>query len=286
MFVFDQCSFAWITFVLNVKVTFSCIFNVFFAAGRSNYARYGWYYYDSMLKLPVEIKEKFMLGLHVVRLTDGIWNGIWADQAIESTLMKKGSHSQKGLVSKSTNERLSRQWALNQSILSEINTNFEEFNDRKPTASKHFHKEELPGRIKADSADRENIKTKLGSCINPLSTEEHPQGGIVNIENGRVYSSATTNVDNAVATGSKQLQDFINKLPNSFNEPIKIVTTLMMDNQFKSAVIVKVVSIEKILGQLLLLQQNGEDMKVILRCYELFPLPLSMFQKNGKSRQT
>ena len=179
-----------------------------------------------------------------------------------------------------------RQWALNQSILSEITTNFEDFNDRKPSASQHYHKEELPGRIKADSADRAKIKTNLESCINPLSTEEHPQDGIVNIENGRVYSSATTNVDNAVATGSKQLQDFINKLPNSFNEPIKVVTSLMMDNQFKSAVIVKVVSIEKILGQLLLLQQNGEDMKVILRCYELFPLPLSMFQKNGKPRQT
>ena len=35
-----------------------------------------------------------------------------------------------------------------------------------------------------------------------------------------------------------------------------------------------------------MLNQDGADMKDIIKCYELFPVPLALFHSNGKPRQT
>ena len=56
-----------------------------------------WYYLRSMEALPDDMLVEFMKGKHVMRHTPGLWNGIWSDMFIESTLMRYG-HEAGGLV--------------------------------------------------------------------------------------------------------------------------------------------------------------------------------------------
>ena len=66
----------------------------FFATGHWNYACDGIVYLRSMEKMPSKLLQKFINGEHVIRLKDGLFNGIWSDMAIETTYMKvgKGEH--------------------------------------------------------------------------------------------------------------------------------------------------------------------------------------------------
>lgn len=61
-----------------------------FAAGHWNYARDGIVYLYSMEKMPHNLLKKFMDGEHIIRIKEGLFNGIWSDMAIESTYMKVG----------------------------------------------------------------------------------------------------------------------------------------------------------------------------------------------------
>ena len=76
-----------------------------------------------MFHLPVDVKNMFLRGLHVVK-QDGFCNSIWAVMLIERTLMMKGSPFQQGLVSISQDENLSRKWALSLHLVSEIALEF------------------------------------------------------------------------------------------------------------------------------------------------------------------
>ena len=55
-----------------------------FATGHWNYARDSIVYMRTMEKLPECLVKKFMNGEHVVRIQNGLFNGIWSDMAIES----------------------------------------------------------------------------------------------------------------------------------------------------------------------------------------------------------
>ena len=38
--------------------------------------------------MPTNLLNRFMNGEHVIRIKDGLFNGIWSDMAIETTYMK------------------------------------------------------------------------------------------------------------------------------------------------------------------------------------------------------
>lgn len=69
----------------------------FFAAGHVNYTWYGLYYLRSMERLPEDVLERLLKGEHVMRHHPGIWNGMWSDMFIETTLMRYGK-SPGGLI--------------------------------------------------------------------------------------------------------------------------------------------------------------------------------------------
>ena len=48
-----------------------------------------------------------------------------------------------------------------------------------------IHKEEKPSRIRSDAEDRDKIRSKLQSCIDPLDPKEHADR-VVNIVTGRI----------------------------------------------------------------------------------------------------
>ena len=79
------------------------------------------------------------------------------------------------------------------------------------------HKEEKPGRIKSDRADREKLRAELSNCVDSNS---HPRE-IVNISTRSINKDTSVNVENAVSIGYQQLKSFINELPESFAKSIE-----------------------------------------------------------------
>lgn len=61
----------------------------FFAAGHIHYASYATYHLTSLKALPQYVLYHFSKGEHVVRHTDGIWNGIWSGMFIETIFMAR-----------------------------------------------------------------------------------------------------------------------------------------------------------------------------------------------------
>ena len=49
-----------------------------------------------------------------------------------------------------------------------------------------YHKEEAKARIQADAKDRDGLRRKLDSCIDPMDSKAHPEGSIVNIVSGKL----------------------------------------------------------------------------------------------------
>ena len=96
------------------------------------------------------------------------------------------------------------------------------------------HKEEMPGIIASDAKDRGNIQQKLEMCIDPLNSDNHPDG-IINIVTGRIAPDAVINVDNSVAMGKEQMKQFETGWPNTFYMPLsnKVVTMSVTKKRIK-----------------------------------------------------
>ena len=60
----------------------------FFAAGHNHYARSGLIYLKTVKNLPGDVLSRFLIEEQVMRHQAGLWNGIWSDMLIESTLMR------------------------------------------------------------------------------------------------------------------------------------------------------------------------------------------------------
>ena len=127
----------------------------FFAAGHVNFARYGLYNLLQMINLPEHVMQKFLLGEHVMRIRDGVFNAIWSDMFIETTYMRF-SKSPGGLIGKSLNEEAFQKWALSHHTLTKCKSDM--FHSLKPSKTKSstacLHKEEMAWRLKADAEDR------------------------------------------------------------------------------------------------------------------------------------
>ena len=163
-----------------------------------------------MYGLPEEVTKKFQKGLHVARLTDGYFNGLWSDMLIETTLMRFGSAPQGGLVGITLQPNSVIKWAYSFHKLSKMIKDFKELKDHSPDNRRH--KEESVGRMKADLTDRENLRKKLDVCIDPIEeTGDEFASGIVNIVSGKVVTD--TNVYDCVKIGREQLVEFRSSLP-------------------------------------------------------------------------
>ena len=127
----------------------------FFAAGHVNFARYGLYNLLQMINLPEHVMQKFLLGEHVMRIRDGVFNAIWSDMFIETTYMRF-SKSPGGLIGKTLNEEAFQKWALSHHVLTKCKSDM--FHSLKPSKTKsstaYLHKEEMTWRLKADAEDR------------------------------------------------------------------------------------------------------------------------------------
>ena len=87
------------------------------------------------------------------------------------------------------------------------------------------HKEEFPGRISSDEADRRAIRLTLASFIDPLNPDSYGNGLLLNIVSGKV-ANPEVNVDKEVEIGTSMLDEFEASRPEGFQASIsKRVTT-------------------------------------------------------------
>ena len=95
------------------------------------------------------------------------------------------------------------------------------------------HKEEAKSRKELDSQDRSKLLEQLSKYSHPLLTDSDK---LFNVVNGQC-ASEDINVYDALYIGKKQMEEFVNKLPDGFHHVIeKLVKTMQ---QMKKSVVVQ-----------------------------------------------
>jgi len=237
-----------------------------------------------MEKLPGPLLEEFLRGNHVMRHKPGIWNALWSDMFIESTFMRYG-HSPGGIVGITLKPSSLKRWALCLHICSQLVKDVSELKTNGSQVSVTVHKEEMPARKQSDAGDRQNLRERLATCIDPLQPENHPDG-LVNIVTGRM-SPNIVNADISVGIGVKQMKEYEEQWPDSFNKPLskQVVTMAVSRKQIKVGQ-TPVYDTGLIYSRVLGLQAVRDiNLKDILK-FELAPVPPSMFEDNGDMRIT
>ena len=156
--------------------------------------------------------------------------------------------------------------------------------NEKPSCIQTTHKEEAKARISADRADREGLRRKLDMCINPLDPEEHPET-IINVVNGMI-GPPSVNVDKTIDIGTRQMEEFERKLPDSFYESIsKKIETMAITKKSLKLGESKVYNTELIYSRVIGLQASSRDISIseVISC-ELSPVPTALFNDSGEMR--
>ena len=86
------------------------------------------------------------------------------------------------------------------------------------------HKEEMPGRIEADTKDQQTIVDKLATCIEPMNPDDNPSS-LLNIVAG-MLATESANVDGAVAFEKRPWIDYEKRLPDGIYCAIKKIVTM------------------------------------------------------------
>lgn len=254
----------------------------FFAARHFNYAKYGLLYYREMEKLPQPLLAQFLKGEHVTRHHSGIWNGIWTDMLIETTFMRYG-HGPSGIIGITLKPSALKRWALSLHICCQLTKDLADMSEEGISTSVEVHKEEGYARIRSDNGDKEKLKKKLESCIDPFDCDSH-HGNLVNVVTGRIFPS-DFNVHDSVKLGSDQMTKFENGWPENFHDSLTS-NVVCMDKGKKNIEINKIpiydteLVYSRVLGLIL---NRTIDLKAVLS-HELAPIPTSMFADSGEMR--
>ena len=236
-----------------------------------------------MEKLPHHVERLFLNGQHVTRHIQGIWNGLWSDQFIESTFMRYG-HSVGGIIGITLKSNALKIWALSRHICCKIESDMGEMEEQETGATRVqlYHKEETKARIQAEAKDRAVLRRKLDYCIDPMDSKEHPEGSIVNIVSGKL-APASVNLENAVMIGETMLEDYEKTWPEGFNSTIsKKVETMAASCKFVKIGDSKVYDLNAIYSRVIALLSSDRDVDVNdVFSYELVPVPTAMFMKDG-----
>ena len=238
-----------------------------------------------MSKLPESVLKEFMKGQHVMRHQPGIWNGISSDQFIESTFMRFG-HSPGGIIGLTLQPSTLKRWALGLHICAQLKRDIQSMTERNSQSIVTTHKEEGSSRIQTDASDREKIRNKLLTCIDPLNSDSHPHG-LVNIVTGCI-SPDSVNVDNSLAIGLQQMKDYEQGWPQSFHKPLtKKVVLMSVSRKHIKVNDIPVFDTSLIYSRVLGLQKARDiNLKDVLS-HELAGIPTSMFdEKTGGMRIT
>ncbi|KAH3892789.1 hypothetical protein DPMN_016918 [Dreissena polymorpha] len=100
-------------------------------------------------------------------------NTEWALHLSATTFMRY-DHGPGGIIVITLKESALKRWALNLHICSQLIQDIKCMRDiEEESAHVITHADESSARVKADSADRQNIQQKLDTCIGPMNPAEH-----------------------------------------------------------------------------------------------------------------
>ena len=219
----------------------------------------------------------------MTRHIHGIWNGLWSDQFIEPTFMRFG-HSTGGIIGITLKAKALKIWALSHHICCKLESNISEMEDDASEATRVqlYHKEEAKARIREDTKDRIGLRRKLEVCMDPMKSEDHPDGSLVNIVSGKI-APASVNIDSAVKIGEEMLEEFEKSWPEGFYSTIsKKVETMAASCKSVQIGESKVCDLNAIYSRVIALLASNRDIGVNdVFSYELAPVPTSMFTKDG-----
>ena len=123
------------------------------------------------------------------------------------------------------------------------------------------HKEESKARMKIDSIASDKLRKYLVTSIAPFSVDGNPQE-IVHIHSGKL-STKEVNVGLCKTVGGKQLQQFINDLPDGFYKPF--TAAMLTIKKLKKSRKVNEVAVRDtslIYSRVIALQLTNETLKV------------------------
>ena len=144
---------------------------------------------------------------------NGIWNAMWSDMMIETTVMRFG-HGPTGMKGLTFNKKALDRRSKSLHIFSIMEKCLLDLKDSATTSDVTYHKEQGSARVKEDGQDREKIRAFLSTGINPLDVDEHAPE-IVKIYSGKL-STKDFKVDQCVQLGGAQIEAFQNSLPDGF----------------------------------------------------------------------
>ena len=254
----------------------------FFTAGHHNYVGYGLCYLRSMERLHGDILEMFLKRDHMMQHKKGLWNGIWSDMYIESMFMRYG-HGIHGIVGITLKPSRLKKWAYSMHTFSQIVHDITDMSEGHIVTEVTIHKEEKPSRIRSDAEDRDKIRRKLQSCIDPLDPNEHADR-VVNIVTGRI-GPEKVNASRAVDIGRAQMHSYEESWPAGFNAPLsKQVITMAVTRKVMRVGSTEVCDLNLIYSRVMGLQQSRNIKLCDVLEYELAPVPTSMFDEKGEMR--
>ncbi len=146
-----------------------------------------------------------MLPQALIRHLISLWK-----TSLVTTFMRYG-HGPNGFIGITLNEKAVHKWAMSLHICSRL---MKDVADLKDSSSVEItsHKEELASRVKYDENDRQVIREKLQTCIDPLNTASH----LVNIVTGHICTDEV-NVHNAIDLGKSQMKEYEASWPAGFH---------------------------------------------------------------------
>ena len=244
--------------------------------------------------MPENARRDLEKGCNVCHHSNGA-PGVSSDQFGEQTYIKQGK-GLGGLKGISTNDEQVAVWINSFSICSHVSLALD--NIYTPSSTEEIeetfseglselsysrvHKEEAKSRKELDSQDRSKLLEQLSKYSHPLLTDSDK---LFNVVNGQC-ASEDINVYDALYIGKKQMEEFVNKLPDGFHHVIeKRVKTMQ---QMKKSVVVQGKPIYNLESHFINLILIGQQRNITLQQMferELSAVPLSIIDEFGNLRK-
>ena len=270
----------------------------FFAADRSNYARWTPVYILDMLSLPEPVQKSFDEGQFAIRLIPGGFNNVWSDMATEMTIIKDAK-GVGGIIGMTRKKSAMVRWTLTRHVMGEYSKPMKQRTGIEKT-ERTEHEETRSASIKQDEAHVQalvdHIKEKM---TDPFDTESHPEV-LMNISSG-VHATAVIQESllSAVEKGKDQADQFITGCLESgntrnFYSPItrscvKTFAEMTKKTKIKSGgqgTMQVSISPELIFRRALILVQSRDDITVeTIMSRPMGAVPTSLFHDDGTMRK-
>ena len=133
--------------------------------------------------------------------------------------------------------------------------------------------------------DSLKLQNFLKTCIHPLGCQNHQDGELFNIYNGKI-SGSTVNVNKSIDIGTRQKTEFQESLPDGFRCKIKkkVVTMKDTDKSTGKKKNAEVYNTDVIFSRVVYLLSAGRIQLEDLFRYELAPVPTALFKDTCEGR--